>query len=234
MELESSDRSMYLHMNDVVDGYRSELAEVARKLTQGLDSDVAEARAIFEWVRDEIPHSHDIGIDVVTCSASEVLRERTGICYAKSHLFAALTRAVGIPTGFCYQVYLAEPETGKTAVHAFNAVYLASHRRWLRLDARGNTGEIDAQFDLERERLAFPVDPDKGELFIYDGVFCEPAPEVVEALRRHKRRSELWLDLPELLADERLCPADREKNQTVPRRRRVAARSPRAHLLNDS
>jgi len=43
--------------------------------------------------------------DVVTCSASEVLREGTGICFAKSHLLAALLRAVGIPAGLCYQVY---------------------------------------------------------------------------------------------------------------------------------
>ncbi len=218
MELESTDLSKYLCMTDVVDGHLSELAEQAKGLTCRLESDVARARAIFEWVRDEIPHSHDIGSEIVTCSASEVLRERTGICYAKSHLLAALARAVGIPTGFCYQVYLAEPETGKTAVHAFNALYIASLGRWLRLDARGNTGEIDAQFDLEKERLAFPVDPEKGELFIYDGVFCEPALEVVEALRRHRRRSELWLDLPERLADERLCSADRERNETLPKR----------------
>lgn len=218
MELESTYLSDYLCMTDIVDGHRAELREQARALTEGLDTDVSRARVIFEWVRDEIPHSHDIGADVVTCSASEVLRERTGICYAKSHLLAALCRAVEIPTGFCYQVYLAEPETGKTAIHAFNAVYLASVGRWLRLDARGNTGEIDAQFDLAQERLAFPVDPEMGELFIYEGVFREPAPEVVEALQRHTRRSELWRELPESLADERLSPADRAKNGTLPKR----------------
>lgn len=36
----------------------------------------------------------------VARTASEVLRERTGFCFAKSHLLAAPLRATGIPTGF--------------------------------------------------------------------------------------------------------------------------------------
>jgi hypothetical protein len=32
-----------------------------------------------------IPHSNDAGLDVLTCTASEVLRHGTGICFAKSH-----------------------------------------------------------------------------------------------------------------------------------------------------
>lgn len=39
----------------------------------------------------------------VTCSASDVLQHRSGICYAKSNLLAALLRKEGIPTRFCYQ-----------------------------------------------------------------------------------------------------------------------------------
>ncbi|WP_307688168.1 recombinase family protein [Nocardia rhamnosiphila] len=36
-------------------------------------------------------------------TVGEVLRERVGLCYAKSHLRAALLRVAGIPTGLCYQ-----------------------------------------------------------------------------------------------------------------------------------
>lgn len=219
MEIETSDRAAYLRFTPVVDGDHEEVAARAHRLTSGISSEVERARILFEWVRDEIPHSHDIGADVVTCSASEVLRARTGICYAKSHLFAALCRAQGIPAGFCYQVYTADAETGRTGVHALNAIYLASLDRWMRLDVRGNTRGIDAQFDLDEERLAFPVDPAQGELFIYERVFSDPAPEVVQSLRRFRSRSELWKNLPESLSDALLPECDRALNATLPRRR---------------
>ena len=54
--------------------------------------EVALARAMFEWVRDQVAHSTDIGSRRVTARASEVLQHREGICYAKSHLLGALAR----------------------------------------------------------------------------------------------------------------------------------------------
>jgi transglutaminase-like putative cysteine protease len=65
-------------------------------------ADTAVARAAFEFVRDEVSHSADVGEWSAAYVASDVLRERNGICHAKSHLLAALLRARGIPTGFCY------------------------------------------------------------------------------------------------------------------------------------
>ena len=55
------------------------------------------------------------------------------------------------------------PETG-FCIHALNAVYIKSLNRWIRLDARGNKEGVDAQFDLEQEKLAFPVSSDLGEV----------------------------------------------------------------------
>jgi hypothetical protein len=40
----------------------------------------------YRWARDAIPHSWDVQTDVIICSASEVLEQRTGLCSAKSHL----------------------------------------------------------------------------------------------------------------------------------------------------
>jgi len=37
----------------------------AQELAKGLPNDVEKARCLFQWVRDEIPHSKDIGADVV-------------------------------------------------------------------------------------------------------------------------------------------------------------------------
>lgn len=76
-----------------------------------------------------------------------------------------------------------------------NGVYLASLNKWIRADARGNTGSIDARFSIDSEQLAFDMDPTAGE-FIYDTIFAAPAGSVVDKLRKYDTRSELWLDLP--------------------------------------
>ena len=115
-------------------------------------------------MRDEIKHSWDVQDKRVTKSATEALEQGVGICWAKANLLAALLRACGIPTGICYQrLTLGDvPETG-FCIHALNAVYIKSLDRWIRLDARGNKSGVDAQFDLEQERLAFPVRKDLGK-----------------------------------------------------------------------
>lgn len=215
MILQTDDTAAYLRATPVIDFDHPSIRARAAALVQGSVTDVDRGRRLFEWVRDQIPHSADIGSELVTCSASEVLRLGTGICYAKSHLLAALSRSVGIPTGFCYQVALVSPSATTTALHGFTAMYLASMERWIRIDARGNTGEIDAQFGIDCERLAFPVDPEKGELFIYNMIFSDPVPEVVSALSSYRTRSELWRHLPPKIGDERLCDADRALNATL-------------------
>ena len=142
-------------------------------------------RADFEFVRDRVAHSWDIQSRRVTGRASEVLRHREGICYAKSHLLAALLRGRGIPAGVCYQrLTLGDtPDTGH-CVHALNAVWSASRQRWIRLDARGNKPGVDAQFSPDAERLAFAVRPDCGEVD-YGIVHAEPPPEITRALTAH-------------------------------------------------
>jgi hypothetical protein len=212
MILQSSNIDDYLKVTPVIDWGNSGIQRKTSEITLGLTTDIDKAKRLFEWVRDCIPHSKDINSDLVTCSASEVLEAGTGICYAKSHLLAAMCRFAGIPTGFCYQVYRCAPPEAGTAVHAFNAMYLASIRKWIRVDARGNTGDINAQFGIEHEQLAFPVSPDKGELFIYHMVFCEPVPQVVEVLSNYDSRAEMWQHLPPAIHDEMLCNEDRALN----------------------
>lgn len=113
------------------------------------------------------------------------MRHREGICYAKSHLLAALLRAQGIPCGLCYQkLTLGDtPETGY-CVHALNAIYLSGERRWIRLDARGNKLGVDAQFSLTEERLAFPIREHLGERD-YGEIHAEPHAAIVQTLATH-------------------------------------------------
>lgn len=196
---ESDDLNEYLVSDTVVDWQTPAVTQKALELTRSLSDEVAKARCLYEWVRDTIPHSNDAGLDIVTCSASEVLHHGTGICFAKSHLLAALLRAVNIPAGFCYQVLRLDPPVDNEPVlHGFNAIYLATLDKWIRVDARGNTNGINAQFNIKKEQLAFAMDPLADE-FIYEAIFAAPVNSVVNRLKMYRTISELWLDLPQSL-----------------------------------
>ena len=97
------DPAQFLGGSREIDLDHPAVAAKAVELRAGSADPVAIARACFEFVRDGITHSVDARAPVVTCTASEVLAEGTGYCYAKSHLLAALLRANGIPTALCYQ-----------------------------------------------------------------------------------------------------------------------------------
>ncbi len=191
----------FLAADDVVDWLHPEVGALARRLggPGGRPAEVAER--CFTFVRDEIRHSWDFRLEPLTCAASEVLRHRTGFCYAKSHLLAALLRANGLPAGFCYQ-RLAVGELGPPwCLHGLNAVYLAEHG-WYRLDARGNKPGIEARFQPPVEHLAFqPRAPGEADL---PEVWPRPLPVVVEALRSHPSVAALALDLPDVVLAGRL------------------------------
>jgi transglutaminase-like putative cysteine protease len=141
---------------------------------------VGAARAAFTFVRDEVQHSWDVRSHRVTRTASEVLVHREGLCYAKSHLLAALLRHVGVPSGLAYQ-RLTSGDTAEAGyiTHGLNTVFLEG--RWTRLDARGNKPGVQAEFSLGEERLAFAVRPEMGERD-YDANFSDVHPTVARAL----------------------------------------------------
>ncbi|MEL6348418.1 MAG: transglutaminase family protein [Myxococcota bacterium] len=156
------------------------------------DDPVQTAARCFRFVRDEIAHSVDINAEKVTCSASEVLREGHGYCYAKSHLLAALLRANGVHAGFDYQ-RLGDGEGG-FMLHGFNTVLLPGVG-WYRIDARGNKEGVDAQFTPPQERLAWSHDA-QGEVH-YRVNMAAPHPPVVAMLRRPLTVQQLWGVIPQ-------------------------------------
>ncbi len=72
----------YLAESDILDFSHPEVKALAEHLGTGCTTDVEIARQCFLYVRDEIAHSGDAQASVTTCTASEVLRHRTGWCYA--------------------------------------------------------------------------------------------------------------------------------------------------------
>lgn len=188
--------SEYLKSDDVIDYNNEAITQIADSLYQNAESEIEYIKAAYEFVRDKISHSADINEDIITCSASEVLKAGHGICFAKSHLLAALLRCKSIPTGFCYQKLILDDETAPVLIyHGLNGVYIKECNKWIRLDARGNKEGVNAQFSIDEEQLAFPVRAENGE---EDGfvVYHNPDKKILEKLRNNKTRTELWDDLP--------------------------------------
>ncbi|WP_160723688.1 transglutaminase-like domain-containing protein [Bacillus sp. USDA818B3_A] len=196
--------------SEKLEDYLLELTEVnfsnpiikkkADELFNPSQTEIEKARIAFEFVRDEIAHSWDIQSKRVTCNASEVLDFKEGICYAKSHLLASLLRSQGIPTGFCYQrlMLFDTPEKGY-CIHALNAIYLKSLNKWIRVDARGNKEGIDAQFSIEEEILAFPINEELDEKD-YPVIYANPHPKITAVLKEHTNVLEMYKHhLPESL-----------------------------------
>jgi transglutaminase-like putative cysteine protease len=159
-------------------------------------------RVAYETVRDRYPHSMDINAPEVSVSASDVLRHGHGICFAKSHLLAAVLRACGVATGLAYQKLAGGR---RTFLHGLTVVWLADHGRWIRLDARGNKPGVDAKFSIDTEYLAYPVQSELGERDFAE-IHALPLPSAFAALSKSRTLDELGLCLP---AD--MSAADREQ-----------------------
>ncbi|QHF95510.1 MULTISPECIES: transglutaminase-like domain-containing protein [Streptomyces] len=172
----TADESAFLAAGAALDHTHPLVRETAARLRSRAPGEgpAGYARAAFEFVRDTVDHSLDVGDPRITWRASEVLQLRTGICHAKAHALVALLRAEGIPAGLCYQ---------KLAVlHGLVALKLPGGR-WIRQDPRGNKPGIQARFSPDREQLAYRVRPEKGECD-YPVLYDEPHPVVLRALRR--------------------------------------------------
>jgi transglutaminase-like putative cysteine protease len=169
--------SPFLAGDEVVQITHPAVVSLAGKLRIFAESEEGFARQAYEWVRDEIGHSVDDQDRRVTLSASDVLERRVGLCFAKSHLYAAILRSQGVPAALCYQRL--DNGNGGHVLHGLVAVHLRGE--WHRQDVRGNNASIDAQWSLDDERLAWVADPARGEVD-YPYLFVAPAPCVVVAL----------------------------------------------------
>lgn len=176
----SLDLTPYLRESEIVDFSDPHVAQCAASLKRETARETA--RAAYRFVRDDIRHSWDAK-DTVTCTASETLRERTGICYSKTHLLAALLRALGVPAGFDYQrLTLFDSASAGMCIHAITTIHVEG--RWIWVDARGNKPGVDAQFSLDREQLAFPIREHEGERD-YRLNLADPHPDIVRTLRNY-------------------------------------------------
>ena len=186
----------YLELSEFVDWHHPDVLVSAAELADGAGDALEIARRSFEFVCDKTKHSGDFRLNPVTCAASQVLKHRTGYCYAKSHLLAALLCSNGIPAGLCYQRLAVESAGPPYCLHGLNAAYFRAYG-WYRFNARGNRpGVLLAEFSPPIERLAFPV-AGPGEADLAE-IWAEPLPIIVQTLLEHATYEDVYNNLPDV------------------------------------
>ena len=188
--------TLFLQETQLVNFSDPTVKKLADFLAKGTNSDEECAKNCFLYVRDEINHSGDIVDDTTTTyRASDVLKYKTGWCYAKSILLAALLRANDIPTGFCYQrLSCSEYVKDVYCLHGLNAIYLKKHG-WYRVDARGNKEGVNATFSPPHEQLAFELEENEHDL---NEILQNPLPEVVHALTTFTSYEKMIHNFPDI------------------------------------
>jgi transglutaminase-like putative cysteine protease len=184
----------FLQSTKIIDWDHPAVLQKARLLA-GSGDPIGIAKSCFDWVRDEVLHSRDYEKNPVTCRASDVLLHRTGYCFAKSHLLAALLRANQIPAGFCYQRLSVNDFGPPYTLHGYNAVNLPDYG-WYRVDARGNRAGINAQFTPPVERLAFSLQ--SADEVEFANILPDPLDCVVETLHASRTWQGVLSNLPDL------------------------------------
>lgn len=197
LQIESDRLEDYLsEIPPIIEFSTPRVKETIAAIEAQTDSPRERAKLAFEFARDKISHSFDTNSDAVTINAEDAIDQKEGICFAKSHVLAALLRGMHIPAGFCYQRVLRKGtvESGY-ALHGLNAVYLDG-TGWFRLDPRGNKPGIDSQFSTDEEKLAYPIREELGE-YDYPHVLTEPLLSVIRAMQDTENCHTLFYDRPE-------------------------------------
>ncbi len=196
---ETDELGRYLEDTITIDWQTPEIMSTARDLLGSLETPEARIRRLFEFVRDDIAHALDVSTGGRACRASEVLRERTGLCYAKSHLLASLLRYAGFPTGFCYVRLVDGERPGRFVLHGFNAVHLTSKKSWIYLDARGNSLGVETECRFSAPwSLAHWPDDEAGECFL-PFIYKRPGKRIIDLLERAPDFEAVRRNLPDAL-----------------------------------
>ena len=185
----------FLESSKYIDWKSDAIISLAAKLSENKNTEEEIVNSCFEFVRDEIKHSLDYKLNPVTCKASDVLREKTGFCFAKSHLLAALLRANNIPTALVYQKIAFGENKASFYWHGLNAVFLRNHG-WYRIDPRGFKEGHDSTFSPPNEGLPF-IPVYEGEL-ILEKYWSEPSLEITSLLESSKSYLSVMENLPKV------------------------------------
>jgi hypothetical protein len=118
----------YLEPADFIESDDPELVATAREITAGSEDCWEAARRLSGWVAENIDYAIPGGV-----TAKGTYDTRTGECGAHSFLFAALSRAVGIPARVVWGCTYVPSHGGGFGQHGWNEVYMGE-AGWIPLD----------------------------------------------------------------------------------------------------
>lgn len=124
----------YLTETPSIDYKNSHIQEKVQELKNQSSDTIDYIKRSYIFVRDQIPHSWDIKTNIVSKTASDVLKNKTGVCWTKSCLLSALLRSNNIPSGISYQLLTrADDDSEGHMIHALNTVYITDLKNGLDL-----------------------------------------------------------------------------------------------------
>ncbi|KUG04470.1 transglutaminase-like enzyme, putative cysteine protease [hydrocarbon metagenome] len=122
-----------------VDSGSSDIINLAAVIAPANLTSLQKLENIHSWITNNIAYDYDAYLrkDIQLVSASQVLRDRKGLCRDFSFLFAALARAANLPTKVVY----GEAESGSSwELHAWNEVLIGD--KWVSVDSSWDAGYV--------------------------------------------------------------------------------------------
>jgi len=110
------------------------IRKLAAQLTAGLKSEWDKAKAVFEWVRDNISYSFYYN---TRYGAVGTLKYRTGNCCDHAHLVVALARAASLPARYMHGICTF---SSGTYGHVWAQIYI--NGAWYNADATSNRNSL--------------------------------------------------------------------------------------------
>ncbi len=129
----------YTSASMYVDSNNSDIVDLAAAIAPADLSSREKLENIHSWVTNNIVYDYDAYLrkDVQLITASQVLRDRKGLCRDFSFLFAALARAADLPAKVVY----GEAESGNSwELHAWNEVLIGEE--WVSVDSSWDAGYV--------------------------------------------------------------------------------------------
>lgn len=147
-------QAKHIESNDVV------IIETAREITKACSSDLEKARAIYDWVTNNIRFDYDKlekhkrGQYDNKYGALNTIRTRKGVCYDYATLAAALSRSLGL------RAKVAEGDLNKgplKGLHAWNEIYIKELGSWIRIDTTLGATTGENYFDFGNDEKIYTV-----------------------------------------------------------------------------
>lgn len=116
----------------------SQISEIATQVCSGIESDYDKARALAQWVSQNIYYDYDAfdsSVTTQTLSLSSTLALHRSVCGGYANLYAALCQSQGIECliaqGDVVQNYLTFEEADTAPSHEWNLVHIDSRYFWV-------------------------------------------------------------------------------------------------------